>query len=308
MKRFSAIVLILVLALVLFAACSQNGAQDNGGNSGNQQQENPGEEEAYDFSKTISVVSREDGSGTRSAFIELFAIEEKGDDGSKKDLTYKEAIIADKTDIMMSNIAGNPYAIGYISLGSLNSSVKALDIDGVNALPENVKNGSYKIQRPFNIATKGEAAGLTKDFIDFILSREGQKVVTDNNYVAVDENAPGYDGAAQTGKITVAGSSSVTPIMEKLKEAYIVFNPEVIIEVQMTDSTAGMTSAVNGVCDIGMSSRELKDSEKAELTPVTIALDGVAVIVNNENPLNGLSAAQIKSVFTGEYTAWSNLR
>ena len=264
----------------------------------------------FDKGKDISVVSREDGSGTRGAFVELFRIEVKTPEGGKKDMTTKEAVIANKTDVMMVNIAGDPYAIGYISLGSLNDSIKALDIDGVKASAQNVKNGSYKISRPFNIATRGEPTGLAKDFISFILSREGQAVVG-KSYIAVKEDAAPYaggqTGGKPTGKITVAGSSSVSPVMEKLKEAYVAKNPGAVVEVQMSDSTAGMTGAMNGTCDIGMSSRELKDSEKAKLTALAIAYDGIAVIVNNKNPLANLSNAQVKDIFTGASKTWGQV-
>ena len=260
----------------------------------------------FDKGKSISVVSREDGSGTRGAFVELFGIEVKRPGGGKKDMTTKEAVIANKTDVMMVNIAGDPYAIGYISLGSLNNTIKVLDIDGVRPTAENVKNGSYKISRPFNIATKGEPTGLAKDFIDFILSRDGQAVVG-KGYIPVKEDAAPYAGGKMSGKITVAGSSSVSPIMEKLKEAYVAKNPKAVVEVQMSDSTAGMTGAMNGTCDIGMSSRELKDSEKAKLTALAIAHDGIAVIVNNKNPLTNLSNAQVKDIFTGASKTWDQV-
>jgi phosphate transport system substrate-binding protein len=255
----------------------------------------------------ITVVSREDGSGTRGAFIELFGVSVKEDDGSQKDMTTKEAIIANKTDVMLANIASDANAIGYVSLGSLSESVKALSIDSVEATAENVKNGTYKIARPFIIATKGEASGLAKDFIDFILSAEGQEVVTDG-YIAVGDNAPAYAGTKPKGKITVAGSSSVTPVMEKLKEAYLTVNPNAAIEIQMSDSTAGMTATLEGACDIGMTSRDLKESELEQLTGISIALDGIAVIVNKENPVAGLTSEQVKSIFTGETTSWDGVQ
>lgn len=263
---------------------------------------------AADFNKSraISVVSREDGSGTRAAFVELFGIEVKKPGGGRKDMTTKETIIANKTDVMMVNIAGDPYAIGYISLGSLNSGLKALDIDGVKASAENVKNGSYKISRPFTIATRGEPSGPVRDFIAFILSGEGQAVVG-KNYIPVREDAAPYAGGGTSGRITVAGSSSVTPVMEKLKEAYAAKNPDAVVEVQMSDSTAGMTGVMSGTCDIGMSSRALTDSEKAALADLAIAYDGIAVVVNNKNPLTGLSSAQVKDIFTGTSTVWSQI-
>lgn len=254
-------------------------------------------------SKKITVVSREDGSGTRGAFIELFGIEEKGDDGSKKDLTTKEAVIANKTDVMLNNIKSDESAIGYVSLGSLGDNVKALSIDGVKATSENVKNKSYAIARPFMIATKGEAKGLAKDFIHYILSKEGQEVVSDS-YIPVNEAAESFTGEKPEGKISIAGSSSVTPIMEKLKEAYLGLNPNAKIEIQMTDSTAGMTATMEGAADIGMASRDLKESELKELTSVPIALDGIAVVVNPKNKADNLTKEQVKNIFTGKISTW----
>jgi phosphate transport system substrate-binding protein len=264
-------------------------------------------EDAY-AGKAITVVSREDGSGTRGAFIELFGIEVKNDDGSKKDTTTKEAVIANQTGVMLTNIAGDPYAIGYVSLGSLDNSVKALSIESVVASVENVKNKSYAIMRPFNIATKAEISELAQDFIGFILSAEGQAVITDGKYIAVDAAAKPYAGSKPAGKIVVAGSSSVTPIMEKLKEAYLAINAGAEIEIQMSDSSAGMTAAKDGTCDIGMASRELKETEAAELTATAIALDGIAVIVNSGNPATDLSKDQVKAIFTGEAVTWSDIK
>lgn len=255
----------------------------------------------------ISVISREDGSGTRGAFIELFGVEEKDADGNKVDNTTVDAGITNNTAVMMSTVAGNPYAIGYISLGSLNDTVKALKIDGAEATPENIKAGKYKISRPFNIATKGDVSEAAEDFINFILSEDGQTVVTENGYIAIDEVQP-YESSQAEGKVVVAGSSSVTPVMEKLKESYAEVNPNVEIEIQQSDSTTGMTSAIDGICDIGMASRELKDSEtEAGLTGTVIALDGIAVIVNNDNPVDELTAEQVKSIYVGETTVWGDV-
>lgn len=170
-----------------------------------------------------------------------------------------------------------------------------------------MKNGTYEVSRPFNIATKGEPTGLAGDFISFILSKEGQEVVAENHYIAVDDNAASYSGSKPDGKIAVAGSSSVTPVMEKLKEAYLEINPNATIEIQMSDSTSGMTSVLDGTCDIGMASRALKDSELEELTPTAIDLDGIAVIVNTKNSLTNITSEQVKSIFTGESTAWSEI-
>jgi len=255
----------------------------------------------------ITVVSREEGSGTRGAFIELFGIEVKGSDGSRKDMTTKEAVIVNKTDVMLTNITSDTNAIGYISLGSLSGTVKALDIDGVAATADNVKNGTYPVVRPFIIATKQEPSAVTQDFIRFILSKDGQDVIA-SSYIAVDENAAPYLPSAIEGKITIEGSSSVTPIMEKLIEAYKIQKPDVTIELQMTDSSAGMTAAMDGTCDIGMASRALKESELAQLTGTGIALDGIAVIVNTANPVSGLTNAQVNSIFTGETTTWESIK
>ena len=258
-------------------------------------------------SGAISVLSREDGSGTRGAFIELFGIEQKDADGNKVDNTIDSAEITNSTSVMMTTVAGNKAAIGYVSLGSLDESqVKAVLIDGAEATAENVKSGTYKVSRPFNIATKGDPDGLAKDFIDFILSEEGQAVVEENGYVS-EGNTGAFEGTMPEGKITVGGSSSVTPVMEKLKEAYTTVNPNATIEVQQSDSTTGMTSTIDGTYDIGMASRELKDEEAAQLTPQVIALDGIAVIVNKENPITELTSEDVLNIYTGVTTDWSEI-
>ena len=265
------------------------------------------ESDASAMSGSISVVSREDGSGTRGAFIELFGIEQEDVDGNKVDNTTSAAEITNSTSVMMTTIAGNTSAIGYISLGSLDESVKALKIDDVDATVDNIKNGSYKVSRPFNIATKGDVSEVAQDFINFIMSEEGQKVVEDNGYISQGNNGA-FSSTQPSGKIVVAGSSSVTPVMEKLKEAYAQVNSNATIEIQQSDSTTGMTSAMEGVCDIGMASRELKDSElEGGLNGTVIALDGIAVIVNNENPMDGMTSEQVQKIFTGEITDWSEL-
>lgn len=256
----------------------------------------------------INVISREDGSGTRGAFIELFGIEQKDADGNKVDMTTEDADITNSTSVMMTSVAGNDAAIGYISLGSLNETVKALEIDGAMASVENIKNGSYRIARPFNIATGANVTGAAQAFIDFILSAEGQAVVEENGYIAAVDNAPAYPGSAIAGKVVVAGSSSVTPVMEKLKEAYIALNPAAEIEIQQSDSSTGMNSLKDGVCDIGMASRELKDSEReAGLKPIVIAMDGIAVIVSNDNTVDGMTARQVCDVYTGAVTDWEEI-
>lgn len=263
--------------------------------------------QGFDKTKQINVISREDGSGTRGAFVELFEILQKNDDGTKKDMTTKEAVIASKTDVLLKNVASDVYSIGYVSMGSLNDSIKAVDIDGAKATIEGVKDGSYKASRPFNIAIKGEATGVAKDFIDFILSADGQAVVA-KSYIAVSDSAPAFQSAMPEGKISVGGSSSVSPIMEKLKEAYEKVNTKATIELQSSDSTAGMTGAIDGIFEIGMASRALKESEKAELTEIQIAIDGIAVIVNKENPITSLTSEQIKNIYTGNTKAWSDVK
>ena len=256
----------------------------------------------------INVISREDGSGTRGAFIELFGIEQKDADGNKVDYTTYEVDITNSTSVMMTSVSGNPSAIGYISLGSLNETVKALAIDGVAASVENIKAGTYTVARPFNIATQAEVSEAAQAFIDFILSAEGQAVIEANGYIAVVEDAPAYAGSAVEGKVVVAGSSSVTPVMEKLKEAYEAINPNANIEVQQSDSTTGMNNAIEGVCDIGMASRAVKDSEiEAGLTSTTIAMDGIAVIVSNDNATEGLTKDQVRGIYMGEITDWSEV-
>ena len=256
---------------------------------------------------SITVISREQGSGTRGAFIELFGIEQKDASGKKIDHTVDTADINDSTGIVLTSVSENKHAIGYISMGALNDSVKALKIDGAEATDKNIDNGTYKIFRPFNIATKGDVSEAAKDFIAFILSDKGQKVVGDNGYIEVKETAA-YSGIKPSGKIVIAGSSSVTPVMEKLKEAYLKINTNAVIEIQQSDSTTGMNSAIEGICDIGMASRELKDSELEKgLKATVIANDGIAVIVNNDNTLDGLTANQVKDIYTGKSVKWADV-
>lgn len=313
MKRLAAILLAGVMVFGL-AACGGNEDAGNSTdtNSGTEATADKADTDSsskddkssdWDSSNDITVVSREDGSGTRGAFVELFGIEEEVD-GEKMDMTTEEANITNSTSVMMSSVAQNEYSIGYISLGSLNDTVKALKIDGTEATAENIKAGTYKISRPFNIAVKEDASEAAQDFINYILSKEGQAIVSDNNYIPLD-NAEAYASNGASGKVVVAGSSSVSPVMEKLKEAYADANSNVEIEIQTSDSTTGMQNAIDGVCDIGMASRELKDSElDAGLTPTVIALDGIAVIVNNDNPTDEMTSDQVKSIFSGDALAW----
>lgn len=255
----------------------------------------------------ITVVSREEGSGTRGAFVELFEIEEKTADGEKVDHTTEDAVTIQSTSVMMTTVAGEENAIGYISMGSLNDTVKAVKIDGAEPTVENVKAGTYAVSRPFNIVTKEDISEVAEDFINYIMSKEGQAVVAEEGYISND-NATDFEGKNPSGKIVVAGSSSVTPVMEKLKEAYIKVNPQAEIEVQQSDSSTGVSAAIDGTCDIGMASRELKDSETSEGVKATvIATDGIAVIVNNDSEIDNLTKAQVKDIYTGAVTSWSDL-
>lgn len=291
-------------AIILSIACVAGSLIGCGGSS------NSGSSAASNqtASKKITVVSREDGSGTRGAFIELFGIEEKDASGKKVDNTTEDANITNSTEVMMQTVAGNPAAIGYTSLGALNSSVKALKVDGAEATVANVKSGTYKVTRPFNIATKESVSDAATDFINFILSAEGQKVVEDKGYIS-EGNKGAFKSSGASGKVVVGGSSSVTPVMEKLIEAYKKVNANVTIELQQSDSTTGMTQAGDGTVDIGMASRELKDSEKSKgLKDIKIAIDGIAVIVNKDNSLDSITSEQVKSIFTGKVTDWSQVK
>ena len=291
MKKRSILTVALaaVMALGVFAGCQKKTT------------------EGFDASKEIGVISREEGSGTRGAFIELFGIEQKNDAGEKVDYTTDKAVITDKTSVMMTTVAGDMYAIGYISLGSLNDTVKAVKIDGVEPSVANVENDTYKIVRPFNIATKEDLSEAAQDFVNYILSADGQKVIEDNGYIAVSD-APAYEKSDISGKITISGSSSVTPVMEKLMEAYVAINSDVVIEINQTDSSSGVKDAISGISDIGMASRELKDSEIAEgVTGTVIAMDGIAVIVNNDSPVEDLTSEEVMKIFMGEITTWDEI-
>ena len=304
-KKVAALLITGIMAVAMTACGSSNSGTDNSGSTDGTAKTESSADAGSDWDNTrdITVVSREDGSGTRGAFVELFGIEEEVN-GEKVDMTTEEANITNSTSVMMSTVAQDEYAIGYISLGSLDDSVKAVKVDGREATAENIKNGSYKISRPFNIATKEDLSDAAQDFEDFILSTEGQKVVEDNKYIPLDDVSD-YKSNGASGKVVVAGSSSVSPVMEKLKEAYQAVNSDVEVEIQTSDSTTGMQNAIDGVCDIGMASRELKDSEKeAGLTPTVIAMDGIAVVVNNDNPTDELSSDQVKSIFTGDVLTW----
>lgn len=262
-------------------------------------------EEKWNKNSSINVLSREDGSGTRGAFIELFGVEKKNAQGKKVDYTTDEASITNSTAVMLTTVAGNKYAIGYVSLGSLSSSVKAVKIDGVSATVDNINNGSYKIARPFNVAVRNNLSNVAHDFLNYILSSDGQDIIAANKYIKVPA-ANSYSASGISGKIVVAGSSSVSPVMEKLIESYKAVNPNAKIELQTSDSTTGVTNAASGTCDIGMASRALKDSEKAKgLKEITIAIDGIAVIVNKENEMNDAAKDFIRDIYVGKITKWN---
>ena len=310
-KKLLSVMLVGALAISALTGCgNKETASDDSQKTGTTTEADSSSDAAdtsdFDNSEMINVQSREDGSGTRG-FIELFGIEEKDADGNKIDNTTEEANITNSTEVMLTSVAGDEYAIGYVSLGSLNDTVKALKIDGAEATAENIKAGTYKIARPFNIATKGDATGLAADFINYIMSDEGQKVIEDNGYISQGSNGA-FTSDGSTGKIVVAGSSSVTPVMEKLIEAYKAINKDAEIELQESDSTTGMTAAMEGTCDIGMASRELKDSEtEGGLTAQVIAMDGIAVVVNNSNPMDEMSSDNVKDIFTGAVTTWDEV-
>jgi len=257
----------------------------------------------------INVISREDGSGTRGAFVELFGIEQKDENGEKVDHTTEEAQITNNTSVMMTTVAGDAASIGYISLGSLNETVKAVKIDGAEASVQSVLDGNYKVTRPFNIVFREEElSDAARDFMNYILSSEGQAVVRENGYIPL-ESAESHASSGASGKVVVAGSSSVTPVMEKIAESYQKVNGAVTVEIQQSDSTTGIISVQEGMCDIGMASRALKDAEaESGVTAAVIATDGIAVIVSNENPVSELTSEQIKGIFTGEITTWGEVQ
>ena len=283
----------VMMALALSAACTAGAAMTVSAAD-------------FDASTDISVLSREDGSGTRGAFIELFGIEQKDADGNKVDMTTEEAAITNSTSVMMTSVANDRYALGYISLGSLDDTVKAVKIDGAAPSVDTVKDGSYKVVRPFNIVVNEEAlTPVDQDFINYILSADGQAVVTENGYIALDAEEA-FESDMSEGKIVVGGSSSVSPVMEKLIEAYQAINTNAEIELQTTDSTTGVSSTIEGTYNIGMASRDLKDTEEG-VTAIKIADDGIAVIVNNDNPIEELTSEQVLSVYTGETLTWDEL-
>ena len=323
MKKILALMLALTLVLGLAACAGTDGQSETNQTETNQTEDTAapetGDETDADaetdaetegdtaaaMSGPITVISREEGSGTRGAFVELMGVET--DEG---DMTTVDAEIANSTSLVQSTVAGNPNAIGYISLGSYDASaVKALKVDGVEVSVDTIKAGEYAVSRPFVVCYKEEnLSELGKDFVSYIMSAEGQQILSDEGYIAADDAAASYTASGLSGNLSVNGSTSVGPVMEVLAEAYKALNPDVVIDVQQTGSGTGITSAIDGSCEIGMSSRALKDEEVAEgLTPVTIALDGIAVIVNQANTVEDLTAEQIRQIYTGEITDWSQL-
>ena len=296
MKKSVSLLLAGLMLCGALAGCGGNSTESTESTGDAAQTETTG------TSGSIHVVSREDGSGTRGAFVELTGVEDDNGDN-----TTVDAEIANRTDAVMTTVAGNEAAIGYISLGSLNNTVKAVKVDGVEATVDNVKNGTYTLARPFNIATKGEPTGVAADFINFIMSADGQAIVTEEGYITINDNAEAFTSDGSSGQIAVGGSSSVSPVMEKLIEAYKAVNPNAQIDLQTSDSTSGMTGAMDGTFAIGMASRELKDEEAAELTSQAIAMDGIAVIVNTANTVEDLTMDQIRGIYVGEITDWADV-
>lgn len=258
-------------------------------------------------SDKITVISREDGSGTRGAFIELTGIEEKDSNGNKTDNTKKDALICKSTDVVLTQVSGDKNAIGYISFGSLNDTVKALKVEGVEPSTATIESGDYKIVRPFNIAVKDGLSDAAQDFENYILSSEGQDIIEKAGYIKIDKSAAAYASNNASGKVVVSGSSSVTPVMEKLAEAYQKANTNVTVDVQQSDSSTGIKDAINGTSDIGMASRDISDDELSQgIKSVTIAQDAIAVIINKDNAVEDITMDEIKSIYTGSKTTWSD--
>ena len=303
MKMKKVIVLLSITSLLVLSLAGCGGNKDAADNTG----DTASNAAEWDDTSDITIVSREDGSGTRGAFIELFGIEEKIND-EKVDQTTEEAQITNSTSVMLTTVAKDEYAIGYVSLGALDDSVKALKIDGAEATAENIKAGTYKVSRPFNVAMKEDADNeVAKNFLNFILSKEGQEVITDNGYIPLDD-VKAFEGTKPSGKAVIGGSSSVSPVMEKLIEAYKKLNPNAELELQTTDSTTGMTSTIDGSYDIGMASRELKDTElSGGLEASVIATDGIAVIVNKSNPIDDMTSEQVKNIYVGNALTWDEV-
>ena len=319
MKKAISILMAALLCVSVFAACGETESSSSESSSSTSTSSSETSSEASEESSEaesseesteggaasgpITVVSREDGSGTRGAFVELIGVE----DEEGNDMTTVDAEISNSTEVVIQSVAGNTGAIGYISLGSLDDTVKGVKIDGVEPTAENIENGSYTVSRPFNVATKGELTNeAAQDFMNYIMSEEGQAIVAEDYIPVADVEAFESNGAS--GSVTISGSSSVSPLMQKLIEGYNAVNPNVDIELQTSDSTTGMTDAINGMSDIGMASRELKQEElDAGLVNTVIATDGIAIIVNNESPIEDLTTEQVRDIYLGNVTDWSEV-
>lgn len=317
MKRTSVVASVLAATMALsLAACggsastseSASASESTAASTSEAAESTEAEATDFDADQDITVISREDGSGTRGAFIELTGVEEKNDAGEKMDMTTEAAAIQSSTNGVMTAVANDETAIGYISLGSLNDTVKAVTVGGVEATAENVSNGTYTLARPFNIVTNGEPTdAVAVDFIAYCMSPEGQALATEKGYIGGEGTE--FTSTRPSGSITVGGSSSVSPLMEKLIEAYAAVNPNATIEMLTADSTTGVTGALDGTYTIGMASRELKDTETAEgATATVLAMDGIAVVVNPANSTADLTVDQIKSIYTGETTVWADVQ
>lgn len=304
-KRFLSLALSALIVIPFAAACNSGDATTTAGSpSIGTTTAGATTDSDFDTSKTINVVTRENGSGTRGAFVEIVGVVDSEDN----DAIYQEAVVQQGTNAVMSTVAGDLYGIGYISLGSLNETVKTVKVNGSEPTVENIKAGDYPISRPFNIAYKdGGLSELGQDFVNFIMSAEGQAIVAENSLIEADDAAPAYASSGATGDIVVGGSTSVTPAMEALAEAYMERNVDTNIEIQSTGSTAGITGVIDGNVEIGMASRELKDEEAAVLKHQAIGIDGIAIIVHNNNPIDDLSLEQVKTIYLGETTAWSEV-
>ena len=311
MKKIIAALLITIFVSSVFSGCGQGG-QSSGDSQAPQEAQssqsasNP-EASSFNPDREITVISRESGSGTRGAFTELTGVQVTVD-GNTTDMTTPEAAIGNGTNAIMTNVAGDAYAIGYISTGSIGDTIKPVSVDGVAPTAGNIMAATYKISRPFIIVTQDNLSPVTEDFISFIMSAGGQEVIAES-YIPIDQNASAFQSSGASGTVVIGGSTSVSPIMEKLREAYLELNPGAVIEVHSTGSGAGITGAIDGLLDIGMSSREIRDSEMEELhQEITICMDGIAVIVNNDNPIENLTVEQIRQIFTGEVTRWSDVQ
>lgn len=304
-KRFLSLALSALIVIPFAAACNSGDATTTAGSpSIGTTTAGATTDSDFDTSKTINVVTRENGSGTRGAFVEIVGVVDSEDN----DAIYQEAVVQQGTNAVMSTVAGDLYGIGYISLGSLNETVKTVKVNGSEPTVENIKAGDYPISRPFNIAYKdGGLSELGQDFVNFIMSAEGQAIVAENSLIEAEDAAPAYASSGATGDIVVGGSTSVTPAMEALAEAYMERNVDTNIEIQSTGSTAGITGVIDGNVEIGMASRELKDEEAAVLKHQAIGIDGIAIIVHNNNPIDDLSLEQVKTIYLGETTAWSEV-